>query len=89
MLRITTTILAPLALVAAIAASSSASAQNCNSKPKNCRGLDKGSQDLRDCLLWNGRIQDACNKAGNDKKTEDVGNLDSAESDRPAPPRRK
>jgi hypothetical protein len=87
MLRIATTILAPLALVAAIAASTSASAQNCNSKPRNCRGLDEG-RELRDCLLWNGKIQDACNKVGDTKKRGAAGNLDTAEPDEPAPRRR-
>jgi hypothetical protein len=77
-----------LALLTALAASTSAMAQNCNSEPRNCRGLQRGPE-LNSCLLWNGKIQDACNRAGDKKKTEAVGNVDSADSDQPVPRRRR
>ena len=57
--RIGITLLAPMALLAVIAAASPATAQTCQTMPRDCSAL-WGAQ-LDTCLVWNGRIQHACN----------------------------
>lgn len=91
-------LLASFALLAGIAATSSAMAQSCQSRPRDCSQLGGGALDS--CLVWNGRIQHACNEAAryeeltgrgpryrkDIERSQNAGSLDSAtDDDQPAP----
>ena len=96
--RIGIKFLAPMALLAVITALSPATAQTCRTAPRDCSAA--WGADLDKCLVWNGRIQHACNAdAQYEQQTgrgpryrkdiqnsQDAGSLDSATSDdEPAP----